>query len=197
MTTHRTSSFSAVDLAYIAVFAALIIALGAVSIPVGSLGVPIVLQNVGPILAGLILGLRRGSLATILFLAVGLVGIPNLAGWRTTLSALPGPTVGYLVGYIVSALIVGWIAERVPTKSGVRFLWYLCAGAVGILVQYLCGSIGLVIRLDMPLVDAIASNGPFVFGGVVKIIAAAAITTAVVKAVPDLVPSVHTQPSQA
>ena len=184
-----SQSFRPIDIAYIAVFAALIIILGAVAIPVGSLGVPIVLQNAGPILAGLILGCTRGGLATTLFVAVGLVGVPNLAGWRTTLSALPGPTVGYILGYIACAFIVGWLAERGPRDAGKKFIYFLGISLLALIVQYIFGSLGLYFRLDMPLWDAIASNGPFVLGGVLKAIAVSAIAAAVIRAVPDLVPS--------
>ncbi|MDU4705104.1 MAG: biotin transporter BioY, partial [Corynebacterium sp.] len=55
------------DLTIIAAFAALIIVLGGIAIPVGGLGVPIVLQNMGIALAGMILGFKRGGLATTLF----------------------------------------------------------------------------------------------------------------------------------
>ena len=76
------------DVAYIAVFAALIIALAFVAIPVGAAGVPIVLQNAAVILAGLILGRTRGFLTALLFLGLGLIGLPVLAGGKTTLAAL-------------------------------------------------------------------------------------------------------------
>lgn len=93
-TASRTSRSSIQDLAYIAVFAALIIVLAFVSIPVGAAGVPVVLQNAAIVLAGLVLGGRRGFLAAALFLFLGLIGLPVLAGGRTTLAALAGPTVG-------------------------------------------------------------------------------------------------------
>ena len=66
MTTSSSASRSYTrDIAYIAVFAALIIALGFFSIPLAP-GIPIVLQNIACILAGLILGPRRGTLAVAL-----------------------------------------------------------------------------------------------------------------------------------
>lgn len=141
------------DLAYIAVFAAIIIVLGAVSIPVGTAGVPIVLQNMGILLAAFILGGTRGGLAVALFLGVGLVGVPNLAGWRPTLAALPGPTVGYLAGYLISAFIIGYAADRIvrshrrAARSPLGLLAALILlGLIGTVIQYLCGSVGLVAR---------------------------------------------------
>ena len=106
---HRRGNATAQDIALIAVFAAIIIVLGFVSIPVGAAGVPIVLQNAAVILAGLVLGRRRGFLTAAVFLLVGLA-LPVLAGGRTVIAALGGPTVGYLVGYLVSAYVAGALA---------------------------------------------------------------------------------------
>lgn len=183
------TSLKAVDIAYIATFAALIIVLGAVALPVGGAGVPIVLQNMGVLLAAMLLGSLRGGLATALFLAVGLVGVPNLAGWQPTISALAGPTVGYLVGYLVGAFIVGAIAQRAPRepkKAGTRFAVFLLAGLVGVVIQYFCGTVGLMMRLGLDFPAALATNLPFIPGDMVKLFLAASIAVAVTKAVPDL-----------
>lgn len=63
------------DLAYVAVFTALVIVLAFVSIPVGTAGVPIVLQNAAIILAGLVLGGKRGLAVGLLFLFLGLAPV--------------------------------------------------------------------------------------------------------------------------
>lgn len=178
----------ALDLALIATFAALIIVLGGVLIPVGTLGVPIVLQNMGIALAGMILGWRRGGLATVLFLAVGLVGIPNMAGWRPLLAVIPGPTIGYVVGYLFTGFIVGAIAQQAPRAKAARIAVFILAGLTGVAVQYLFGSLGLVWRADMNFTDALVSNVAFLPGDVIKVVVAALIATAVHHAVPELLP---------
>lgn len=194
--TNQTASprtHTATDIAYIATFAALIIVLGAIAIPVGSAGVPIVLQNMGILLASMLLGMWRGGLTTALFLGVGLLGVPNLSGWTPTISALAGPKVGYIVGYLISAFVVGAIAQLAPTRArtgagATRFALFVLAGLAGVLVQYACGTIGLMLRLNLDLSAAMATNLPFVPGDLLKIVAAAGIATAVVKAVPHLLP---------
>lgn len=177
------------DLVLIAAFAALIIALGAVAIPVGGLGVPIVLQNMGVALAAMILGTRRGTLTVLLFLGVGLVGVPNLSGFRSTLAALPGPTVGYLVGFIATAVIVGLLTARRPSRPGAQVTLFIAAGLVAVFTQYLCGSIGLVYRADMQFWPAVASNAPFIPGDIAKTVVAALIAVPVLRAIPDLRPN--------
>jgi biotin transport system substrate-specific component len=180
---------TAADIALMATFAALIIVLGGVTVPVGSLGVPVVLQNMGVALTAMILGWRRGTIAVALFIAVGFVGVPNMAGWKPALAAVAGPTVGYVVGYVVSALVIGLVASVAPRRHLARTGVFVVAGLLGVCVQYLCGSIGLVFRTGMDFTGALASNAPFIPGDVAKVVVAALIAAAVLRAVPDLVPS--------
>ena len=169
------------DIAYIAVFAALIVALGFFSIPLAA-GVPIVLQNIACILAGLILGPRRGALAVALFLLLGLVGLPVLPGGRTVLSALSGPTVGYFVGYLLSAFT--WSS---PRKQPGFIIGLGIAAVVGVLIQYTCGTIGLVLR-GTDLTAALKIQVPFLIPDAIKAVVAVSIAAAVHLALPDLRP---------
>ncbi len=181
-------SLNITDVAVMAAFAALIIVLGGIAVPIGGLGVPIVLQNMGIILAALLLGSLRGGLATALFLAVGLVGVPNLAGFKPTITALSGPTVGYLVGYLIAAFVIGAIAQRAPRRSAAKIATFIVAGLVGVIIMYLCGSAGLMVRLGLKAPEALASNGPFIIGDALKVVFAALIASAVTTAVPNLLP---------
>ena len=174
------------DIAYIAVFAALIVALGFFSIPLAA-GVPIVLQNIACILAGLILGPRRGALAVALFLLLGLVGLPVLPGGRTVLSALSGPTVGYFVGYLLSAFVAGLITWSSPRKQPGFLIGLSIAVVVGVLIQYTCGTIGLVLR-GTDLTAALKIQVAFLIPDAIKAVVAVSIAAAVHLARPDLRP---------
>ena len=136
--TRTTARSSARDLAQIAVFAALIAALtlpGA--IPIG-IGVPITLQTLGVMLAGAILGARKGALAVTVYVALGLAGLPILSGGTGGLGVLVGPTGGYLLGFILGAYVIGWLAERLTPR--LKFWTLLIATSVGgILAVYLVG----------------------------------------------------------
>lgn len=175
------------DLAYIAVFAALIIVLAFVYIPSGTPGVPIVLQNAAIILAGLILGARRGFLTTALFLFIGLIGLPVLAGGRTTLAALAGPTAGYLVGYLAAAFLAGLIAYRAPRTNRAAMIGiFLIAGLVGLLSMYVFGALGLMLRAGMDLGAAILAQAPFVIPDLIKTVVMVFIAVGVHAAFPQL-----------
>lgn len=177
---------TAQDIALIAVFAAIIIVLGFVAIPVGAAGVPIVLQNAAVILAGLVLGRRRGLFTAAIFLIVGLA-LPVLAGGRTTIAAIGGTTVGYLVGYLVSAWVAGLIAYRAPFKNrGATIGVFILAGVVALFFQYLFGVFGLMWRADMSFGAGWAAQVPFLLPDSLKVALMIVIALAVHAAFPDL-----------
>jgi biotin transport system substrate-specific component len=82
--------------------------LGHVSIPLWFTPVPIVTQNTAALLAGGLLGARRGFLAVAMFLMQGALGLPVFS----KAGSLLGPTGGYLVGYAVGAYLVGKLIEK-------------------------------------------------------------------------------------
>jgi len=184
----RTATRStARDLAQIAVFAALIAGLtlpGA--IPVG-FGVPITLQTLGVMLAGVMLGARKGSLAVIVYAALGLAGLPILAGGGAGLGVLAGPSGGFLVGFIPGAFVIGWIAERLAPR--LRFWPLLVASVVGgIVVVYLVGVPWLAVVLGLPLDQAFLAGAlPFLPGDLAKAVIAAGVAAAVHRAWPGLI----------
>lgn len=186
----------ATDLAYVAVFTALVIVLAFVSIPIGTAGVPIVLQNAALILAGLVLGGRRGMYVGLLFLFLGLA-LPVLAGGGTTLRALAGPTAGYIIGYVISPAIVGLIAYRSPRNKGGMTVMLVIAAFVGLAVQYTCGALGLMVRSGMETSAAFAAQLPFIAPDSGKLVVAILIALAVHAAFPDLMGRKKTAPKKA
>ncbi|WP_173924355.1 biotin transporter BioY [Agromyces sp. Marseille-P2726] len=178
---------SARDLAQIAVFAALIAALtlpGA--IPIG-IGVPITLQTLGVMLAGAILGARKGALAVTVYVALGLAGLPILSSGAGGLGVLVGPTGGYLLGFILGAFVIGWLAERLTPR--LRFWTLLVATSVGgILAVYLVGIPWLAAVTGMPVGAAIAAGSlPFLIGDAIKAIVAALVAAGVHRSWPGLI----------
>jgi biotin transport system substrate-specific component len=100
----------ATDVALIATFAAFIAVCAILpSIPTGS-GVPITLQTFGVILSGLVLGWRRGGLAALLYLALGLVGLPIFAEGTGGVAVLSKASAGYLLAFPVAAALAGAFA---------------------------------------------------------------------------------------
>jgi biotin transport system substrate-specific component len=149
------------------VLASLMAALTAVGayihIPLGP--VPIVLQNLFVLLAGLILGPRWGAASIGVYVLVGACGLPVFAGGKGGLATLAGPTGGYLAGFIMGALVVGWIAHRRPR----RMVWDVMAVVLGSLVIYGCGIPWLKLVTGWSWGKALTVGlAPFVFGDAVK-----------------------------
>jgi biotin transport system substrate-specific component len=150
--------FSARDLALVAVFAGVMAALGLVPAwtPPG-FTVPITAQSMGVMLAGGVLGGRRGALSMLAFLALVAIGLPLLAGGRGGLGVFAGPSVGFLVGFPVAAYVVGVLSERMrgTASSAGRLAAGLVANVVGgVLVLYVFGVLGMAVNLRIPIDEA-------------------------------------------
>jgi biotin transport system substrate-specific component len=133
------------DLALIALFAALIAALGLPgTLYVFGGGVPITAQTLGVMLAGSILGARRGALAVLVLLALVAAGLPLLAGGRGGLGVFAGLSAGYLIGWPLGAWVAGWLTERTVARGGTYSL------PLG-LVANLLGGIVVVYAIGIPV----------------------------------------------
>lgn len=166
------------DMGYIALFAALVIALGIVpSFPIAGLPVPITLQSLGVMLAGLVLGPKRGALAPVVVIALVALGLPVLAGGRGGVGVFVGPTAGFLFGWIPAAYVSGHLAARFdgPGKGMTARVVGLTIAAIlgGIVVLYLCGIAWLAFGVKLGLVKAFVGSIAFVPGDVLKAIVAA------------------------
>ena len=115
-----------------AMFVALIAAGAWIKIPVPV--VPFTLQYLFTMLAGILLGGRRGALAVCVYLALGLAGLPIFAQGGG-LSYLLQPSFGYLIGFAAGAFVTGTMARSGP----VTFRRLLAANLVGLGVVYLFG----------------------------------------------------------
>ena len=175
------------DLALAAVFAAIIAALGLLPplTPFGA-AVPITAQTLGVMLAGAILGARRGGAAVLLFLALVALGLPLLSGGRGGLGVFAGPSVGYLIGFPVGAFVIGWLTERAGVPY--RLHWGVVANVVGgLLVVYALGIPGVALRADLPIEAAAAQALVYVPGDLVKAVLAALVAQGVHRAYPGLI----------
>ena len=107
--------FRAKDMAYIAVFTALLAVCAWISVPM-PWGVSYTLQTMGVFLAVGVLGGKRGTLAVLVYLLLGAVGVPVFSGFRGGAAALLGTTGGYIAGFLFSALVM-WAMERLLGKQ--------------------------------------------------------------------------------
>lgn len=153
--------------------AVLIFLTSRVSVPIPGDPVPFTLQNFGILVVGGALGLRRGGLAGLLYVLLGVIGLPFFAEGKGGLGVIWGTTGGYLVGFIAAAALVGRLAELGWDR---RIGGAIGATLLGTAVIYLVGVPWLAAVTGMSLAEAVA-NGllPFLGLDIVKLLAAAAV----------------------
>ena len=165
----------------IALFAALIAALGLIPKIMLTSGVPITAQSMGIMLAGTILGAKRGMAAVALFIGLTFAGLPLLAGGRGGLGLLSSPTVGFIIGFPIAAFVTGYIAERLK-RTNIAFASIIAAFLGGVVVLYIPGVIGMAVVLGKSINEATLLMMPLVPGDVLKACLTALITQAVYRA---------------
>lgn len=139
-------------------------------IPLPFTPVPITGQTFAVLLSGAALGTRLGGASQVLYLFMGLVGLPVYAESGSGIDTFSGGSGGYLVGFVFAAALVGKLAERKQDRNvGTTVSTFLAGSAV----IYAFGVAGLMVNFDMGLNAAIlAGVAPFVFGDVLKAAAA-------------------------
>lgn len=152
----------------VSLFAALTAAGAFVSIPIGL--VPISLQNLFTFLSGMVLGSRLGTFSQLIYILLGVVGLPVFSGFRGGLGVLLGPTGGFLTGFVISACIIGRLIENI---NDVRIWSYFVTGLLGIIIIYACGVTQLLIVTEIGFKEAvIVGVVPFLPGDLLKLIIA-------------------------
>lgn len=172
------------DIVLTALFAALM-AVMAIFPPltVPAIGVPITAQSIGPMLAGGIIGARRGGMSMLLFLVLVAIGLPLLAGGRGGIGVFAGPTVGFLFGWVAAATLIGWLTERFYRQLNFVTAFGICVlGGVGLL--YAIGIPLVSVVAKIPLWTAFTGSAAFIPGDLIKAGVAAVIIVAVRKAYP-------------
>lgn len=134
MSTVAATKSKTYDMAYIAVFAVIMAICSWISIPAQ---VPFTLQTFAVFLAFGVLGGKRGTMAILVYILLGAVGIPVFAGFTGGIGVLMGNTGGYILGFLGSALVM-WALEKLPGKRSVIQIISMLAG---LLVCYAFGTL--------------------------------------------------------
>lgn len=170
------------DIALIPVMTALMAALGLVSVPIPLMPVPITGQTLGVMLAGAVLGSRRGAASMLLLILLAAVGAPVLAGGAGGLAKLVGPTAGYIWAWPIAAWLIGAVCER---SHGVNVYKLFLANAAASIVIYLIGVPVLAFVTHMPWAKAwMVGAVPFLIGDLIKCAVAAAVAVSLARVLP-------------
>ncbi len=154
---------------YAALFAALMAAGAFIVIPLPP--VPITAQTFFLNVASVLLGGPLAALSQIIYVLLGIAGIPVFAGGKAGLGVLFGPTGGYLSGFIIGAFVTGLIAKA---KNSAGIFWYIFAMLTGMVIIYLVGCLQLAFVAKMNFPQALLAGAlPFLPGDIIKLLLAA------------------------
>ncbi|UQN13734.1 biotin transporter BioY [Gulosibacter sp. ACHW.36C] len=179
----RQPATTTADLARIAVVAALIAVLGLPGTIMLGGAVPITAQTLGVMLAGAVLGSWRGAASVLTVLALVALGLPLLAGGRGGLGVFVAPSVGYLLGWVVGAFLVGVIVRAGASKPQ---WWRVALGSLvgGMLAVYAVGIPLQSLITGLGLWETVLSSLIFVPGDLIKVAIATVVTMALWRAYP-------------
>ena len=152
--TNSKSKSNVLSLVYMAMFVAIITVCAQIQIP---MTVPFTLQTLGIFMAAAMLGWKRGLISVAVYVLLGAIGV------------LGGPTGGYIIGFLFTALIVGLMTDFLGRK-----LWVLAVSMVaGLAVCYLFGTIWFMIAMHTDFVAALLTCVvPFLLADAAKIVVA-------------------------
>ncbi len=178
---------SSQSLALVSLFAALMAVLGLIPKIDLPLGVPITLQTLGVMLAGCLLGPKRGLQALLLFLAAVALGLPLLSGGRGGLGVFVAPSAGYLIGWPVGAFVTGWVMSMLPnaTPRGTAVSAFVASSLGGLLTVHAFGVAGLVKLANLSWTQAFFGTLVFVPGDLIKCALCAMVVHTVARGLPD------------
>ena len=167
------------DLCLIALFTAIISIVSQFNIPLPG-GVPMTLQTFIVPVAGIVIGSRRGFMATLSYVILGAIGVPVFHGLTGGLGSIMGPTGGFIISFPVMALLAGMFYELAVTLSGEKtgngkiaiYYGLIVAGLMaGTLFNYAVGVLWFMIVTHNTLGAALSACViPFIPTTIIKII---------------------------
>lgn len=158
------------QLALVGLMTAVICILGPITMPLPFSPVPVSLANLAIFLSLFVLGMKKGALSYVIYLLLGLVGLPVFSAFTGGPGKLLGPTGGYLIGFLFMAVISGIFIDKWSDNMLVCMLGMM----LGTVVCYLFGTVWLSFQGHMSFSTALAAGVlPFVPGDIAKMLIAA------------------------
>jgi len=165
-----------VSIALVIGFALLTAGAAQLVIPLPYTPVPITGQTFVVLLAGVALGSNLGAASMALYVALGAIGLPFYAEGSSGIEVVRGATGGYLVGFVVAAWVMGWLAERRQDRAMATAIPLFLLGSVTI---HLFGVPWLAHTLGVSGTEAIELGSvPFIVGDLVKVVVAGTVLPA-------------------
>ena len=157
------------ELTLIGLMTAITCILGPLSIPMPFSVVPISFTNLAIYFTVFLLGWKKGTISYLIYLLIGLVGVPVFSGFSGGIGKIAGPTGGYLAGFLLLAIISGLFIEKFRGK----IYMYALGMVLGLAITYLFGTMWLSYQLELTFKEGLFMGViPYIPGDIVKIAAA-------------------------
>ena len=123
------------DLVVCSLFAAMTAVLSQISIPLPN-GIPLTLQLLAVFLCGVILGAKKGFISTLVYVALGAIGLPVFAGFTGGFQYIVGYSGGFIISFPLVAFIIGFVSEKTD-----NMVLILLSTILGLIVSYTIGTL--------------------------------------------------------
>ncbi len=176
-------ALSIMQMTLIGVMTAVTCILAPLVIPLPISPVPISFTNLAVYISLYVLGMKAGTISYLVYLLIGLVGVPVFSGFTGGPAKMAGPTGGYLVGFLFMALIAGYFIDRFSRNYVLQVLGMI----LGTAVCYLFGTVWLCIQMKLSFpAGLMAGVVPYLPGDAAKIVLAALVGPVLKRAVSRL-----------
>lgn len=161
----KNKSAQITDIVFTALFVAVLVVCSQIIIPFGQ--VPVTLQTVGVFLSASVLGARLSGVSVIIYILLGVVGLPVFSGFSSGVGYLLGPTGGYIIGFFFMAVVVGVITEKLGKVTGVLAV----AMVLGLLVCYAFGTAWFCVVMKSDFIYGLLwCVVPYIIPDIIKIV---------------------------
>ncbi len=168
-TTENTAKSTTKRMVTIALVTAITCILAPLSVPIPISPVPITLTNLVLFISFFVLEWKDALLSYIIYILIGLAGLPVFSGFSGGIAKLAGPTGGYLIGFVFLILIAGIIIDRFPHRK----LPAIIGMVLGMAVTYLFGTVWLAVQMELSFTAALSVGAfPYLPGDAAKIMIA-------------------------
>ena len=165
-------------LIFVALMAALCCVLGPLSVPMGQ--IPVSLQVLAIYLCVYVLGMKWGTLSVFIYMLLGFVGLPVFAGFSGGPQKLFGPTGGYIIGFLFTAIVAGFVFDHIPSKGAWSIVGQVLGMVLGLSICYIFGTAYFMLQMGTTLAESLAMCVlPFLLFDAIKIVIAVILGNAI------------------
>ena len=162
---------------------ALICILGPIIIPLPFSPIPVSFTQIAIYISIYVIGYKLATYSTIIYILMGLIGLPVFSGYTGGLHIIIGPTGGYLVGFIFLTFFTGFFIDKYSNNIYLTILGYI----IGNLFNYTIGSIWLTYSSNISIKSAIFIGViPYIIADIIKVIVSIFIGTCLKKSLKNI-----------